>query len=471
MNASKVRQFADQHACKKPFAGGAGATSQDRGRPSSNQRGIYMGKIKDRMMDFDIPWIDPSLLQTEHTALYHAEYDLENLQAIQDLIASVGQHSEPQSTISHQAENKYEMTAGDKRPLVARMLADLNQEGGHYDKVSQSLTRVLANRHHHHELRNNVGGVVSGARVVVRWSRLIAIIITVTILLNNLTGSIPMVDVKDKITSVDISKIDASPFQGRFLSSKEEENDEKTKKGLDELCASITAHGIVQPPILRKVGDRYEVVDGGRRLYAAQILHIRKVPAIVREYDDRQAQAFSVIGNIQRVNLRPMELSRAYHKAITCGLYKSNKELAKAVGKSEAHVGEILNALRLDSRVIADLDKNATIADVRVLRAIRSCGEVDDNHKSDSQYALYDKIVTEKMSRDQILGYVRDHVGKKHPDGTRLLTFSKSGRASMSFNASALDPNKRPALETAILAVIDTFLATDDSVKEVPTAA
>lgn len=119
---------------------------------------------------------------------------------------------------------------------------------------------------------------------------------------------------------------------------------------LEELAESIRSHGVVQPIVVRLIGDAYELVAGERRWRAAVKAGIKKIPAVVREMSDSELLEVALIENLQRTDLNPMEEAEAYRKlASEFGL--SQEEIAKRVGKSRSQVANTLRLLQLPPRV------------------------------------------------------------------------------------------------------------------------
>ena len=84
--------------------------------------------------------------------------------------------------------------------------------------------------------------------------------------------------------------------------------------GLDELSDSIKEHGVIQPVIVRPMGDKYELIAGERRCKASSLAGLTTIPAIVREMDDRESAKVSLLENLQRKNLSPIEEARTYKR-------------------------------------------------------------------------------------------------------------------------------------------------------------
>jgi ParB family chromosome partitioning protein len=133
------------------------------------------------------------------------------------------------------------------------------------------------------------------------------------------------------------------------------------KDTLDDLADSIKAQGIVQPIVARALskagsnGQRYEIVAGERRWRAAQLAGLAKVPVIIRDIDNHAAIAMSLIENIQREDLNPLEEASALHRLIS-EFDITHQEAANAVGRSRATVSNLLRLLDLSDKVKAMLE-------------------------------------------------------------------------------------------------------------------
>ncbi len=141
------------------------------------------------------------------------------------------------------------------------------------------------------------------------------------------------VDIR-QIKYIDREKISANPWQPRTHFDREE---------LSELAESIKQHGILQPLIVSQEGSSYQLIAGERRLKAAELLGLNEVPVIIRQATDRDKLELSIVENIQRRDLNPLETANSYKRLMEeFGL--SVEEVAKEVGK---HVSTVTNFLRL----------------------------------------------------------------------------------------------------------------------------
>ncbi|HEY8892422.1 MAG TPA: ParB/RepB/Spo0J family partition protein [Clostridium sp.] len=132
-------------------------------------------------------------------------------------------------------------------------------------------------------------------------------------------------------------------------------NKEQPRKNFDpekisELAQSIKEHGVIQPIILSKEDDVYIVVAGERRFRAAKVIGLKEIPAIIMEIDDREILEISLIENIQREDLNPIEEAIAYKKLIM-DFKLTQEEISKKVSKSRTAITNCMRLLNLDERV------------------------------------------------------------------------------------------------------------------------
>ena len=115
---------------------------------------------------------------------------------------------------------------------------------------------------------------------------------------------------------------------------------------LEELSASIKANGVIQPVIIRKIGDGYELIAGERRFRASKMAGLKSIPAIVRNFSDQEALAISLIENIQRKDLNVIEESKGYKRLID-EFKLTHEDLARITSRSRSHITNILRLLKL----------------------------------------------------------------------------------------------------------------------------
>jgi hypothetical protein len=122
------------------------------------------------------------------------------------------------------------------------------------------------------------------------------------------------------------------------------------KDSLDELTKSVKQYGVLQPIIVKKTGNRYEIVAGERRWRAAQAAGLSEVPVVVREYDDQKAKEIAIIENIQRTDLNPIEEALAY-KSLIEEYNLTQEELSDKVSKNRSTITNSLRLLKLSKNI------------------------------------------------------------------------------------------------------------------------
>lgn len=160
--------------------------------------------------------------------------------------------------------------------------------------------------------------------------------------LSALMGEAPVRSEESPVSSeLDIDLIEPNPEQPRSRFAEE---------NLNELAASIRANGIVQPIVVRKLGNRYQIVAGERRWRAAQLAELRRVPVVVKDVSDDKMLEIALIENIQRHELNPIEEAKAYRKLIeNIGL--TQEEVSTRVGKERSLIASSVRLLKLSDRV------------------------------------------------------------------------------------------------------------------------
>ena len=172
-------------------------------------------------------------------------------------------------------------------------------------------------------------------------------------------------------------------------------NSEQPRKSFDnekiaELAESIKHHGIIQPLILKQDGDNYLIVAGERRWRAAKMLGLKEVPAVVMDLtDDKQILEISLIENIQRQDLNPIEEALAY-KRLLMEFKLTQEELSKRIGKSRTAITNTMRLINLDERV-----QQYLIEGIISEGHGRTLLSINDN---DQQYEIAQKVIDEKLS-------------------------------------------------------------------------
>ncbi len=173
----------------------------------------------------------------------------------------------------------------------------------------------------------------------------------------------PVVEKGERIQLVVLDNVIPSPLQPRKVFKEEQ---------LQELVASIREHGIVQPLICRKTGDKFELIAGERRWRASQLLGLNEVPVLVREASDRDVLELALIENLQRADLNPIEEAKAYLR-LAEEFSMKQEDIARRVGISRTSVANTLRLLDLDPQLQVWLSQERlSVGHAKVLLSLRS---------------------------------------------------------------------------------------------------
>lgn len=184
---------------------------------------------------------------------------------------------------------------------------------------------------------------------------------------------------KDKIIYVPVEDILPNRFQPRLAFDEKE---------LNELAASIAKYGIIQPIVLRNIGDKYEIIAGERRFKASQLAGLNKVPAIINNTDDNTSAEIALLENLQRKNLTPIEEAQSYKKLIDRGF--TQEEIATKLGVSQSSVANKMRLLNLPKKV-----QDALLYGKISERHARSLLTLNN---PDLQLNLLERIVNERLT-------------------------------------------------------------------------
>ena len=199
----------------------------------------------------------------------------------------------------------------------------------------------------------------------------------------------------NKIIEMDINKIQPDKSQPR-KSFKDET--------LEELALSIKNVGIISPIIVKKKGEFYEIISGERRFRAAKKLKLKKIPIIIKEYDDLQSLEVALIENIQRENLNPIEEALTY-KTFQDKFNLNQEQIAEKVGKNRATIANSMRLLKLDNRV------QTFVIELRLSQGhARALLPIED---MDIQFELAEKIIEEQYSVRQTEELVKKLIEQK----------------------------------------------------------
>ena len=199
--------------------------------------------------------------------------------------------------------------------------------------------------------------------------------------------------INKEIVMVRLSDIIPNRFQPRLTFDEE---------ALNELAASIKEHGIIQPLILRDLGNKYEIIAGERRYKAAQLAGVLEVPAVIGQMDDQTSAELALIENIQRKDLSAIEEAKSYKKILDMGGFTQD-ELSKRMGKGQSTIANKMRLLTLTNEVQAALMNNLISE-----RHARCLLQVKDETK---QKEVLNKIIIERMNFRDTDNYIKSMIG------------------------------------------------------------
>ena len=208
------------------------------------------------------------------------------------------------------------------------------------------------------------------------------------------TTAAPKKEVKTKIVEKVVEKVVEKPIEMKVKISKIEPNKEQPRKNFDEdalieLAESVKQHGILQPILVQERDGYYEIIAGERRWRAAKLAGLKEVPVIIKKFTEQEIVEISLIENIQRENLNPIEEAIAYKRLLTEFNLKQD-EVAERVSKSRTAVTNSMRLLKLDERVQQMvIEEKISTGHARALLGIEDL---------ESQYQTACKVFDEKLS-------------------------------------------------------------------------
>lgn len=195
----------------------------------------------------------------------------------------------------------------------------------------------------------------------------------------------------DAVNEIDIDKIEANPFQPRSIFNEE---------ALEELANSIKELGIIQPITVRNLNDhKFQLISGERRLRAAQMAGLKKIPAFIRFADDQGMLEMALVENIQREDLDAIEVAISYQRLIEeCKL--TQESMSERVGKKRSTISNYLRLLKLPAEIQLGIrDKQISMGHARALVNI-------ENEKT--QLKIYYQVIDEGLSVRKTEDIIRD---------------------------------------------------------------
>ncbi|MDD5595703.1 MAG: ParB/RepB/Spo0J family partition protein [Candidatus Omnitrophica bacterium] len=196
---------------------------------------------------------------------------------------------------------------------------------------------------------------------------------------------------KEEIIYAKTSQIRPNPFQPR---------EDFDPQGIEELAQSIKEKGVIQPLLVRRKGDYYELIAGERRFRAVNSLNIKEVPIIVKDVTDQDSLELALIENIQRQGLNPIEEAHAYQYLID-KFQVTQEKISEGLGKARASVANILRLLKLPQEIQQEIKKGRiSFAHGRVLL------ETEDVNQ---QRRLAHEIISKELSVRELESIMKAH--------------------------------------------------------------
>lgn len=232
---------------------------------------------------------------------------------------------------------------------------------------------------------------------------------------------------KDEVVYLYLDDIIPNRFQPREVFD---------ERALKELAISIKEHGVIQPIIVRSVNGKYEIIAGERRYKASALAGMTKIPAIIRNLDDKESSKVALLENLQRKNLNPIEEARTYQKILEID-QMTQEELAKTMGKSQSSVANKIRLLSLPEEIQDSLLKEQISE-----RHARALLNVPDNK---TQSELLKNIIANKMT----VRALEEEISKQYPKQEKT---EEGATTNMNENTSSIPTNfinSSPLMPTA----------------------
>ena len=237
--------------------------------------------------------------------------------------------------------------------------------------------------------------------------------------LDALLPTVPVAPAKGSVQHIELSRIDPNPYQSRRSFD---------QKKLQELAQSIKNHGVMQPVVVRRNGDRWALIAGERRWRAASLAGLAAIPAVVRDASDREVLELTLIENVQREDLNPIETAEAFARlANEAGL--THEQIAHRTGKDRATVTNLLRLLRLPKEIQEKIESgDLSPGHARAILKLPT---------ESSQLYMATRVVTQGLSVRQVEEIVK---GAAEKPGN-VITLQKIEQKALE------DPNVRAAVE------------------------
>ncbi len=233
---------------------------------------------------------------------------------------------------------------------------------------------------------------------------------------------------EEKIVKLPIENVMPNRFQPRISFD---------EKAINELSESIKKHGIIQPIVVRPIGDKFEIIAGERRYKASVLAGLENIPAIVSNLDDQKSAEVALIENVQRKDLTPIEEAISYKKILDVGIL-TQTELASKLGKEQSTIANKLRLLNLNEDVQENLLKGKISE-----RHARSLLRLDSN----KQIEMCNRIMNERLTvrqTDSEISNILEGPKSESKEELEIIDFSKdeSPKTEQSSNSNEAQSSK-----------------------------
>ena len=207
-------------------------------------------------------------------------------------------------------------------------------------------------------------------------------------------------EIEEDIRSIE--KIDIDLIQARS------DQPRKNFENIEELAESIKEYGLLNPIVLSKKNDKYEIIAGERRYRASVLAGLKKIDAIVRDFDQKEIDILSLVENIQREDLSALEEAQAYKKLID-DFSMTQEEISKSMGKSRSYIANTIRLLKLNN------DEREALAD-RIISASQARTLLSIKDEEERKKAL-DGFINKKLNVRDAEKISNKSKGKREPEG------------------------------------------------------
>lgn len=207
-------------------------------------------------------------------------------------------------------------------------------------------------------------------------------------------------EIEEDIRSIE--KIDIDLIQARS------DQPRKNFENIEELAESIKEYGLLNPIVLSKNNDKYQIIAGERRYRASVLAGLKKIDAIVRDFDQKEIDILSLVENIQREDLSALEEAQAYKKLID-DFSMTQEEISKSMGKSRSYIANTIRLLKLNN------DEREALAD-RIISASQARTLLSIKDEEERKKAL-DGFINKKLNVRDAEKISNKSKGKREPEG------------------------------------------------------